>query len=35
MRNEMMKEISMKKEQFRQMDEENTELLGSLEIAKE
>ena len=35
MRNEMMKEISMKKEQFRQVDEENTELLGSLEIAKE
>lgn len=31
----MAKEISMKKEQLKQVDEENTELLGSLEATKE
>jgi hypothetical protein len=35
MRNEMLKEISMKKEQLRQMDEENTELVGTLDSIKQ
>jgi hypothetical protein len=35
MRNEMLKEISMKKEQLRQVDEENTELIGTLDSTKQ
>lgn len=35
LRADLMKEIAMKKEQLRQVDEENTDLLGTLESTKE
>ncbi len=34
-RSELQREIAMKKEQLQQMDEENTELVGTVESVKE
>ncbi len=34
-RSELQREIAMKKEQLQQMDEENTDLLGTVESVKE